>query len=231
MSSDRIRLALLFEHYVPVLVDIYAEPLVSQLCNVYPINKPSISIPRMRIKATSTSYDGSSETTRYVPTSTELIRANEVTVNVTPGTNYNIYSGVTFDSKTHKINRRYSLMTQLSIEESLSGGGTETQVVDVSFRPDARDQISREFTFTDDGGNVVVGHIVAHINNQSGGVSTQVTFDTGDSTSTFECTQATFKFRFRPVGTNNGRTKVTVETELIDCFVDPKNSYGVIKFS
>jgi len=224
-------LALLFEHHVPVLVDIYAEPLVSQLCNVYPINKPSISIPRMRIKASTTSYDGSSETTRYVPTSTELVRANEVAVNVTPGTNYNIYSGVTFNSKTHKINRRYSLMTQLTVEESLDPSGTETHTIDVSFRPDARDQISREFTFTDDAGNTVVGHIVAHINNQSGGVSVQVNFDTGDSTSTFECTEATFKFRFRPVGTNNGRTKVSVETELIDCFVDPELSYGVTKFS
>jgi len=175
----------------------------------------------MRIKAATTSYDGSTETTRYIPTSTELIRSNEVAVNVTPGTNYNIYSGVTFDSKTHKINRRYSLMTQLSIEESLDGGGTETHAVDVSFRPDARDQISREFTFTDNAGNDVVGYVVAHITNASGSVSAQITFDTGDSTSTFECTEATFKFRFRPVGTNNGRTRVSVETELIDCFIDP----------
>lgn len=219
-------MAVVFEHYVPVLVDIYAEPLVSQLCTVHPINKPSISIPRMRIKATTTSYDGTTETSRYIPSSTDLIRANEMSVNVTPGGNYNIYSGASFTQKTHKVNRRYSLLTQINIEETPEGASpAQTHTIEVSYRPDARDQISRQFTFVDSTGATVIGQVVGHINNDTGGVNIQVNFEVGDSTSTFECTQATFKFRFRPVSGNNGRTKVSVETELIDCFIDPNEDF------
>lgn len=35
----------------PILVDIYAEPIVSELCNVYPVSSPVASIPRIKIMA------------------------------------------------------------------------------------------------------------------------------------------------------------------------------------
>ena len=35
----------------PILVDIYAEPIVSELANVYPVSSPVASIPRVKIMA------------------------------------------------------------------------------------------------------------------------------------------------------------------------------------
>ena len=35
----------------PILVDIYAEPIISELCNVYPVSSPVVSIPRIKIMA------------------------------------------------------------------------------------------------------------------------------------------------------------------------------------
>lgn len=35
----------------PILVDIYAEPIVSELANVYPVSSPVVSIPRVKIMA------------------------------------------------------------------------------------------------------------------------------------------------------------------------------------
>jgi len=35
----------------PILVDIYAEPIISELCNVYPVSSPVASIPRVKIMA------------------------------------------------------------------------------------------------------------------------------------------------------------------------------------
>lgn len=180
----------------------------------------------MRIVATTGSYDGNTETTKYIPTSTELIRANEVQVDVSTGTNYNIYTSAGISSKTHKINRRYNIMKKLTIEED-TGSGTVEHTVEVNFRPDARNQIAREVTFTDNAGETVTANVHAHINNDTGMVNTQVTFEGGTTDSTFDCTTARFHFRFRPVGTNAGRTKVSVQTEMIDCHIDPKFIWGV----
>lgn len=222
-----VRLATLLEGFVPVLVDIYAEPLVSQICNVYPINKPVISIPRLRIQATTGAYDGSSETTKYIPTSTELIRANEVKIDVPVGTSYNLYTGAGVNSKNHKINRRYNILKKLTIEETPGGGGTQGHAIEVNFRPDARDQIAREFTFVDSEGETVTGNVHVHINNDTGMISVQVNFEGGHSGASYECTEVRFHFRFRPVGTNAGRTIVTVKTEMIDCHVDPNEDQTI----
>jgi len=196
---------------------------VSQLCNVYPVNKPAISIPRMRIKATTGSYDGSAEQTKYIPTSTDLIRANEVKVDVSTGTSYNIYTSTGLNSASHKINRRYSLLKRITVQET--GTHTVTHTVDVNFRPDARNQIAREFTFEDESGETVTGSVHAHINNDTGIVTTQVTFEGGGTGASFECSEVRFHFRFRPVGTNAGRTKVSVQTEMIDCMIDPNEDF------
>jgi hypothetical protein len=211
----------------PVLVDIYADPLVSEVCTIYPVDKSIISIPRMRIRAVTSSYDGSTETSQIIPSATSLIRANEETVAVTPGTNHNIYSGLGFSNSTHKMNRRYTLMTSIAITETKDGGGTEDHTVSVSFRPDARNQISRTFTFTSSDSETVTGNVMANVNYDAGTATAQVTFDVGDSTSTFACDTVTFKLRFRPVGSNDGRTRVSVTTEMIDCVIDPKQHWGL----
>lgn len=203
-------------------MDIYADPLISQVCTPFPTSKSVLSIPRMRIKATTSSYDGTTETSRIMPSATELIRAAEETVTVTPGTNYNVYTGLGFTINSHKMNRRYTLLTQVAVTETKTGGGEETHTVNVSFRPDARNQIARTFTFTDSTSTVITGNIMAHVDYDTGMVNTQVTFTVGDSTSTFAATSTTFKLRFRPIGSNAGRTKVSVVTSMIDCIIDPK---------
>ena len=212
----------------PILVDIYAEPLISEVCTSYPTSKPVLSIPRMRVKATTTSYDGATETSRYIPTATELVRANEETVVVTPGTNYNIYSGLGFTLATHKMNRRYTIMYSTAITETKTGGGTEDHTVVLNYRPDARNQIAQTFTFTSSDSENVTGNVMAHVNNDAGTVTVQITFDNGDSTSTFTADSAAFKLRFRPVGSNNGRTKVSVTTEMIDCTIDPNEDFLLV---
>jgi len=199
---------------VPILVDIYADPLVSEVCTIYPVDKPIISIPRMRIRAVTSSYDGNTETSQIIPSAISLVRANEETVFVTPNTNYNMYSDLGFTNSTHKMNRRYTLMTSIAITETKTGDGTEDHTVSVSFRPDARNQISRTFTFTASDSEIVTGNVMANVNYDGGTATAQVTFDVGESTSTFECDNITFKLRFRPVGSNNGRTRVSVTTVM-----------------
>ena len=60
----------LFINYLStsILVDIYAEPIISQVMNVYPVSSPTLSIPRVRIKTDIIGYDGEVEKSFTIPT-------------------------------------------------------------------------------------------------------------------------------------------------------------------
>jgi len=209
----------------PILVDIYSEPIIIELANVYPIDKPMISIPRVRIKAQTRSYDGSTIEESYIPDNSKLIRAGLVTSNVTPGTNTDIFVATGLDPEKMKMNRRYTLMTKVVITETDAGSAVHAHSVDVNFRPDNRSQWVEEFTFNDSGATEVTVSIQGHVNYEKGIVSFQAIFDGGTAGSTFVADYAEISMRFVPVATMNGRTKVIIETELTDVTVDPNEDF------
>ena len=200
------------------------------MCNVFPIDKPIISIPRMRIKASTKDYLGTTTTESYIPTATKLIRAGQLTVNTTPGTNTNVFTSLGIDSDLLKMNRRYTLMTHVQVTETTTAPATVVHNVEVSFRPDARNQISRDFTFDSAETPTVeiTGNVTSHINYEKGIITFQCVLDAGTSTSSFVVNSAEFTMRFIPINTMNGRTKVSIETEMTDVTVDPEsiNSLG-----
>jgi len=198
----------------PILVDIYSEPIIAELCNVYPVDKPMISIPRVRIKAQTKSYDGSTVTEEYIPTAVSLVRANVMTVNVVPNAQTNVFTATGLSTENMKMNRRYTLLTQVQVTETDAGSTTHVHNINVNFRPDARAQISRDFTFNDSTAAAVTGKINAHIDYEKGDISFSVIFSGGDAGATFVADFAEMTLRFTPVATMNGRTKVVVETEI-----------------
>lgn len=212
----------------PVLVDIYQEALISQLCNVYPVNSPQITIPKMRLHATTKSYDGTSETTAdNVPTASALIRASEVTVNVTPGASANVFTTLGLSVDNVRMNRRYTLLTSLTVTETLDGGGTVSHVLDISFRPDNRNQISRETTFTSDDSKTITVAINSNVNYSDGTIILNALFDAGDSTSSFTADSAEFTLRLLAKGSMNGRTRVFMSNEALDLTIDPNNDFYI----
>ena len=207
------------------MVDIYSEPIIIELANVYPIDKPVISIPRVRIKAQTKSYDGTTTEESYIPINNKLIRAGIVTSNVTPNTNTNIFTATGLDPEKMKMNRRYTLMTKVAITETDAGSATHAQIIDVNFRPDNRSQWVEEFTFTDSGATEVTASVTGHINYEKGIISFQTIFAGGTAGSTFVTDYAEISMRFVPVATMNGRTKVIIETELTDVTIDPNEDF------
>jgi len=185
----------------PILVDIYSEPIIAELCNVYPVDKPMISIPRVRIKAQTKSYDGSTVTEEYIPTAISLIRANVMTVNAVPNAATNVFTATSLSPENMKMNRRYTLLTQIAMTETDAGSTTHEHIIDVNFRPDARAQISRDFTFMDSTGVAVTGKINAHIDYEKGDVTFSVIFGGGDPGASFVCDYAVMTLRFTPVAT------------------------------
>ena len=212
----------------PILVDIYQEALVSQLCNVYPVTSPQITIPKMRLHAITKSYDGSTETRAdNVPTASALIRASEETVTVNPGVSANVFTllGINLTNDDVKMNRRYTLLTRLEVNED-DGSTSIDHVLDVSFRPDNRNQISREVTFESIDHKTVTVKVNGNINYSDGTIILNVLFDSA-STSTFTAGLATFTLRFTAKGGMNGRTKVYMVNEAIDLTIDPNNDFYI----
>jgi len=209
----------------PVLVDIYQDPLVSQLCNIYPTKSPQITIPKMRLHAITKSYDGSTETRAdNIPTAVSLIRSNEVNVDVVPGTTANVFTILGLDPDKIRMNRRYTLLTSLSITETTPAPSTITHDLDVSFRPDNRNQISRTVTFDADDGELVTVRLTGNVNYDDGTIIINASFDSA-STSTFVADSARFTLRLLAKGSMNGRTKVFMSNEAIDVTIDPNNDF------
>lgn len=202
----------------PILVDIYAEPIIIELANVYPVDKPMISIPRVRIKAQTKSYDGSTMTETYIPDNSTLIRAGVETVNVAPGTNTNIFTSLGLSPDNFKMNRRYTLMTTIRVTET----GQAATDITVNFRPDNRNQWSETTTFQNSHSHDVTVNVHGHVNYETGVINwNAVITETVADGEAYTANYATISMRFVPTGTMNGRTKVLIETELTDVTIDP----------
>lgn len=212
---------------LPILVDIYSEPIISELCNVYTTDSPIASIPYAKIYATTTNYDGTTSES-IIPHSSSLIRANTVTTDVSPAEPFNVLTD-TFSTNSSKfrMNRRYLNVSAISITCTTSAGGSEDVAVTCNFRPDNRSQILKTFNFEASDGATIDCTFQGNVNWDSGVVFYNVVVNDDDDTTdtAFTINSATFNFRFTPINSMIGRTKVTPKVEMTDVTIDPGEDF------
>ena len=204
----------------PILVDIYAEPIVSELCNVYPVSSPVASIPRIKIMAYIRGYSGAVTQVR-IPTMTQSVRPGALALTVTPAVANNMFTiasaavaPATVTADLYRINRRYTLITSIVAREVTAAPVTIDTTVAVVIKPDNRNQFVGSFTYNDAAGLAVVGNLTGHINYDTGIFSYNVIYSGGTGTSTFSTVSAILSMRFTPTNTMNGRVRVKIETEI-----------------
>ncbi len=217
----------------PILVDIYAEPVISELCTVYPVSASIASIPRVKIMANIRGYDGNISEVR-IPTMKQQVRPGFLELQVEPGSSNNVFSLATsavapetVTPQKYRISRRYTMITRVRTIETLSGGGTVDHDTNVVFRPDNRGQFVGTFTFTSNDSKTVVGTLTGHINYDSGILQFQVIYATGGSSSDFAADYAVLSVRFISVSTMNGRVVVKINTEMTDVTIDQNEDFMV----
>lgn len=214
----------------PILVDIYAEPIVSELCNVYPVSSPVASIPRIKIMAYIRGYSGA-ETQVQIPTMTQSVRPGALLLTATPAIANNMFTlataaaGATVSGDLYRINRRYTIITTVNVREVTALAATINTAVSVVIKPDNRNQFIGTFTWNDDAGVAVVGSLTGHINYDTSVFTFNVIFTGGTGTSTFSVQSAVVSMRFMPTNTMNGRIKVKIETEMTDVTIDPNEDF------
>lgn len=208
----------------PILVDIYAEPIISELCNVYPVSSPVASIPRIKIMAYIRNYAGVDTQVR-IPTMSQSVRPGALSLTVEPAVANNVFTLATtavtppasVTPDLYRINRRYTLITNVDVVETITAtSATYSHPVPVVIKPDNRNQFVGTFTFKDNAENTVVGNLTGHINYDNGVFSFNVIYSGGTSGSTYTTEDATLSVRFTPTNTMNGRVRVKIETEMTD---------------
>ncbi len=192
------------------------------------IMAPTISIPRTRIKASVRPYNAGGSTVEYmIPTATSLIRPGFLSATCVAGqSNIMTAAGVATDGSL-KMNRRYTIMDQLTITDSSSNVINVT----VNFKPDSRDQFFGEAVFLGDPGAADAAissriTITGHVNYDTGDVTLQGTISAGAAAAlTYSLTSARIKARFVPVNTMQGRTTVKITNEMTDITIDPNEDF------
>lgn len=210
----------------PILVDIYAEPIISQVMNIYPVSSPTLSIPRVRIHSDIVGYDGKVSGSYTMPTPHRLIRSDFVTVTCTPGmSNLFTLSGV--DSQGVIMNRRYISMDSIKVKATTSAGATEELSISKALHPDSRDQIGGtsavlSFASAEDVDNPSTIQLSINIDFNTGNITNQATIIKNDKAkSTYEYESCQMSLKFTAKNSDKGRVIVTIKNEMQDVNIDP----------
>lgn len=213
--------------YFPILTDIYAEPLLSEVCTLHTTNTPIFSIPKVQIAGSVQNSDGSTSSFT-LPRPTQLVRGATEYINLAPNTNNDLFAlsaGGIVTSNTSRINRRYFVVDQLEITDDSTTPDTTT-TVNLFIRPDARGQIHKEFEFTDGSGNTVEATLIGNINWDTGVVTYSVTFN-GAPGVTYTAQYARSRVMFSPTTGDVGRVKVRIQMTNWDIDVDERESFEI----
>ena len=198
----------------PMLINIYADPMLAKVVTVYPYDKPTMTIPRLRWVAKV--IDETGATKEYLfPTATEMIRPQfkEIDTNQVD----NLFDIMSIQKGDFRISKRNFRITSLNVDNN----GTIEDII-VNAQCDAR-------------GNVMHGGIV--VDSGEFKLQAQVDFETGDVTwsivtvvaPTGAVTFNTAKAKFRMFGNGNGRqvVKSYPRQDIIDIDADIEDSFEV----
>ena len=213
--------------YFPILTDIYAEPVLNQICTPYPSESAIVTVPKIEITGEVKNSDGSVNS-YTLPRPTQLIRGATEFIDLNPNTNNDLFglsSGGLVTSSTSRINKRYFVIDSITITDDSTSPDTTT-VVNVFIRPDARGQIQKEFTFTDGSSNDVTAKVIGNINWDTGVVTFSVTFD-GATGVNYTAQYATSRVMFSPTSGEVGRVKVKIKVSGWDIDIDTRDDFEI----
>ena len=131
----------------PMLIDIYAEPMLSKIITVYPYDKPILTIPRVKWIAINVNEYG--DTTEYeYPTATKNLRLNVKTVSLAQ--NDNVFAGLQraaqvtnpdaplLSASEFRISNRNIRITKLKLKTEDAAGTVTDSVIDTFGIVDAK---------------------------------------------------------------------------------------------
>lgn len=218
----------------PILVDIYAEPIISQVMNLYPVSSPTLSIPRVRIKSTIQGYDGQIEETAIMPTPHKLIRAGFKKATCPVG-HSNLFTLAGVDPQGIIMNRRYTIVDGVMIKASKDSEVKEF-TVPCSLQADSRDTVSGQTAVvnfvgpegTEDAARASSVQLSINFNYNNGTITNQATLTVAeDAEWTYEYVGCTVSLKFVAKNSDKGRVLITLENSMQDITIDPNEDFQI----
>jgi hypothetical protein len=198
----------------PMLINIYADPMLSKVVTVYPYDKPTMTIPRLRWVAKV--IDEAGHTQEYLfPTATDMIRPQYKNIDVPQAGN--LFDIMAVQKGDFRISQRNFRIASINVTD----GGGNTLDVDVNAQADARGNIMH--------GDIQIGQGVyklqAQVDFESGSVTWSLVTIVADPNG--PVTANTAKCRFRFFGNGNGRqvVKSAPRQDIIDINADIEDSF------
>ena len=199
----------------PMLINIYADPMLSKVVTVYPYDKPTMTIPRLRWVAKVIDEQGNA--TEYLfPTATRLVRPQFKEIPV--GQSANLFNVMQVQKGDFRISKRNFRVYTIHLDDDGSGNPAD---LELNAPADARGNVMYEF-------NVGTGRYK---------LQAQVDFETGDITWSVVTIVAdpnvtignTVVAKFRMFGNGNGRqvVKSYPRQDIIDIDADIEDSFEV----
>jgi len=207
----------------PILVDIYSDPVLSQIATIYPVSKSIITIPRIKTEGSVVNMDGTT-TTYVMPRTTNLMRGASMALDLAAPAN-DLYSlaaagGATVTSSDSILNKRYLFITNIK-----ANNGTVDIDTPVTVRPDARGQLKGEFKFTD-GADTVTAVLIGNVNWDSASIQYNITYTTTGAL-TYTTTSVSANVVFSPTTGDVGRVKVTLKSDGYDVEIAVRDEFEI----
>jgi hypothetical protein len=205
----------------PLIVNIYADPTIQKIVTMYPTDKPTMSISRLRWKSQIIDVDGNVKE-YFFPTATQMIRPGFKELVIPQSAN--VFSILNISNNDYRLSTRNFRVTEVVVE--VKDGDTTTEVtIPVVALADARGNFAYD-NITIEGVTGGVYKLQGSIDYDSGSLTwSLVTINPGDK----EVTGKTIKIKFRIFGNGNGRgvVKVFPRQDTIDIRADIEDSFEV----
>lgn len=215
--------------YFPILADIYSDDVLLKAMVNHITNVPIMTFPKMQLQATVNNSNGTSLTLPF-PRARYLIRATPEDILVEQNQLTNIFTLSSsypneVNEKLSTINKRYFLADELSISIQDSDSTTlQNIIVGIGIRPDARNQVTTKFEFTD-GDYVISGSIVGNINWDTGVFVYSVAFDSSPDMHKYIVNYLKLSVMFTARTGDIGRVKISLLNNGWDVNVDVKEDF------
>jgi hypothetical protein len=219
--------------YFPILTDIYADPVLSQIATTYTTTKPVISIPRMRVYSSVKQPDGSISTF-IIPRVTVLARGVNVDLAIPPSDSTNLFillNNKDVIKENSRINKRFIFIKQINILDKTNGPTTTPTPLSITVRPDSRGGISYSDNYTALNGSKYTYTVSGNINWDSSITNISVSFEDSSgntvNTTDLEVVNIIISASFSPTTGDVGRVKTEIKTEIMDISIDTREEFEV----
>ena len=205
----------------PLLVNIYADPILQKIVTVYPYDKPTMTISRIRWVAKIIDEKGNVQEYLF-PTATQMIRPDFKQFKV--ATAANLFTELSVAKGDFRISKRNFKVVSIDVKVD-DGNTTEIVNIPVIALADARGNFAYD-NLVVPGVNGGVYKIQGQVDFDSGAITwSLVTIEPGDKT----VTPDKLEIKFRIFGNGNGRGVVRAypRQDAIDVNADIEDSFEV----